>query len=655
MTSSSNGFLTIIASLSSKNLIKGIIGGLFGLLIATFGMDPQYGYGRFTFGQMGLITGFPTVPTLIGLYSVSQLLTMIVKRNGTVDIGDSLLTLNKYKITLKDFNYALQYGYEHKIIDSKGKSADLIELLKMNFIDGSGDILGAGEYKGVTINAGAGKDNITGSLGNDTINGGDGDDEITAGLGNDNITGGVGKNTITYYIGDGNDTINLTKGENFTLNLPDLNFTDLSFSYTNKNKDLVISYNENDVQGSIILKNFAGSNVTNNANTKTKQEDTSSVELITTDGTTDLRTYLYELKATDNFTGGWLNEYIDASGVNGTLTKTVTVNKKKQTVAKISTDAGFTLNGGNGDDKIVGTMYSDTIKGGNGDDTIIGSKGNDKLYGDAGNNSLFFQEGDGQDTVYMNTKGIDSLVFNKDLDTITYEKSGNNLVIKYGEMGDTVTISKYFSTKNPSVDKIYTGSIDLQGKLVYNKNNYISLKDHIILQGYNGYIDFEIYGETKSVSGKHYDGNSYNNTVESTTKYDLIKTNDGDDFIYMQSQMGYADGGYGDDTYVVKSLANATIIKDEQGDDSLKILDSKNNIKILFDVDRTGTINGDSLCIMNKSTMNKLLSNGTIPIAGIHLNGSNPIERVETKKGKDYEHRRYEPLFDFVKEKINKT
>lgn len=104
--------LTIIASLSSKNFLKGIIGGLFGLLIATFGMDPQYGFGRFTFGQMSLITGFPTVPTLIGLYSVSQLLTMIVQKNGTINMESEILKLNKYKVTIKDFfYYPLTYLY----------------------------------------------------------------------------------------------------------------------------------------------------------------------------------------------------------------------------------------------------------------------------------------------------------------------------------------------------------------------------------------------------------------------------------------------------------------------------------------------------------------------------------------------------------------
>ena len=97
--------LTIIASLSSKNILKGLIGGALGLMLGTIGMDPQYGFARFTFGQMSLITGFPTVPTLIGLYSISQLLGMVAKKNATVEVESALLGINKYRIRLKDLCY----------------------------------------------------------------------------------------------------------------------------------------------------------------------------------------------------------------------------------------------------------------------------------------------------------------------------------------------------------------------------------------------------------------------------------------------------------------------------------------------------------------------------------------------------------------------
>ena len=93
--------------------------------------------------------------------------------------------------------------------------------------------------KGLTINGGSGSDTITGTDYNDTIKGGDGNDTITGGKGNDAITGGAGTTVVSYKKGDGDDVINLTKGENFTLNLTDLNKDDLNYAYTNKNKDFL--------------------------------------------------------------------------------------------------------------------------------------------------------------------------------------------------------------------------------------------------------------------------------------------------------------------------------------------------------------------------------------------------------------------------------
>lgn len=66
--------LTIIATVSSKNLIKGLLAGFFGLVIATFGMDPITSYPRFTFNHVALLNGFSVIPVLIGLFALSEAL-----------------------------------------------------------------------------------------------------------------------------------------------------------------------------------------------------------------------------------------------------------------------------------------------------------------------------------------------------------------------------------------------------------------------------------------------------------------------------------------------------------------------------------------------------------------------------------------------------
>ena len=59
--------LTIIATLCSKSLIKGIMGGLLGLLISTIGIAPIGGDVRFTFHTPALQGGVE-LGTLIGLF-----------------------------------------------------------------------------------------------------------------------------------------------------------------------------------------------------------------------------------------------------------------------------------------------------------------------------------------------------------------------------------------------------------------------------------------------------------------------------------------------------------------------------------------------------------------------------------------------------------
>ncbi len=65
--------LSIIISVSGNSIIKGLMAGVFGLLISTIGLDPISGYPRFTFGSMDLFEGPAFIPTLIGLFALSEI------------------------------------------------------------------------------------------------------------------------------------------------------------------------------------------------------------------------------------------------------------------------------------------------------------------------------------------------------------------------------------------------------------------------------------------------------------------------------------------------------------------------------------------------------------------------------------------------------
>lgn len=66
--------LSVIASLASGSLVKGLIAGILGLMVATVGTDPVSGVGRFTFGQPELLGGIEFILVMVGVFAVSELL-----------------------------------------------------------------------------------------------------------------------------------------------------------------------------------------------------------------------------------------------------------------------------------------------------------------------------------------------------------------------------------------------------------------------------------------------------------------------------------------------------------------------------------------------------------------------------------------------------
>src|SRR5687768_17415853 len=102
---------------------------------------------------------------------------------------------------------------------------------------------------------------------------------------------------------------------------------------------------------------------------------------------------------------------VTSFGVTQTET-TVTGTSANDTIACGGALPGKTINGGNGNDSITGTIFIDTINGeggndtitgtigddvvtgGLGDDTMTGSAGNDRLSGGAGNDTMTGSEGD---------------------------------------------------------------------------------------------------------------------------------------------------------------------------------------------------------------------------------------------------------------------
>ena len=69
--------LTIIAAVSPRSTLKGLIGGGIGLLISTIGIAPIEGAVRYNFGTIALQNGISLIPALIGFFCIPEVLRMV--------------------------------------------------------------------------------------------------------------------------------------------------------------------------------------------------------------------------------------------------------------------------------------------------------------------------------------------------------------------------------------------------------------------------------------------------------------------------------------------------------------------------------------------------------------------------------------------------
>lgn len=77
--------LTIIAAVSPRSMIKGLVGGGIGLLISTIGIAPIQGAVRYNFGTLALQNGVSLIPALIGFFCIPEVLRMAESSSASSD------------------------------------------------------------------------------------------------------------------------------------------------------------------------------------------------------------------------------------------------------------------------------------------------------------------------------------------------------------------------------------------------------------------------------------------------------------------------------------------------------------------------------------------------------------------------------------------
>jgi putative tricarboxylic transport membrane protein len=69
--------LTLVTSLAGDSLLKGLMSGTFGIILACVGVDVVSGTSRFTYGQIYLLDGLGFVNIAVGLFAVSEVMINI--------------------------------------------------------------------------------------------------------------------------------------------------------------------------------------------------------------------------------------------------------------------------------------------------------------------------------------------------------------------------------------------------------------------------------------------------------------------------------------------------------------------------------------------------------------------------------------------------
>jgi Ca2+-binding RTX toxin-like protein len=303
---------------------------------------------------------------------------------------------------------------------------------------GGDDVITAGNglasLINLTLDGGDGNDTITGGDGNDLLIGGDGNDTITGGRGSDTAQLGAGDDVFVWNPGDGSDVVdggdgfdtllfngaNIAENMSITANRGHVKFT----------RDIGnVSMDLNSIEHIQLAAGGGADNITVGDLTGTGVAevtiDLAGIGTDVGDGQTD----------TVTVNGTASNDTISVVGV-GT---TVVVNGLPAQVTMFHTDTGdvhdllainagagndtidastlrasivgLTIDGGAGNDTIIGSQDADTLLGGDGNDTIIGGRGNDTAQLGNGNDTFIWNPGDGSDTV-EGQAGTDTLVFN---------------------------------------------------------------------------------------------------------------------------------------------------------------------------------------------------------------------------------------------------
>jgi len=101
--------ITFIATLSGDSLIKGLVVGMFGLMLAFVGLDPQTGTDRYTSGMLFLWDGIDIITAILAMFAIPEMISLGIK-------GGSISSVSKEvaKYSIMDVIRGIGAVWQHR-------------------------------------------------------------------------------------------------------------------------------------------------------------------------------------------------------------------------------------------------------------------------------------------------------------------------------------------------------------------------------------------------------------------------------------------------------------------------------------------------------------------------------------------------------------
>ena len=375
----------------------------------------------------------------------------------------------------------------------------------------------------LTIDGGAGNDTILGSQGDDTLRGGDGNDFVFGDNGNDRAELGAGDNVFQWNPGDGNDTIEgqdgtdamLFFGANIAENI-DVSANGGRVLFTRDVANVIMDLD--DVEGiafralggadNIVVGDLSGTDVTQvsldlsgpvgggdgAADTVTVSGTNGDDAIIVAGNAGEIT--IAGLQATVNI--------IFPEAANDRLT--LNALDGDDVINASGLEAGgiqLTMNGGRGEDILIGSEGGDLFNGGDGNDTALMGAGDDTFVWNPGDDNDILEGQDGTDTMVFNgavvAENIDisanggRVTFFRDIASVTMDLNDTE-TIDFNALGgaDTITVNDLSGTDVTEVN------INLATTIGGTTGD--GEADTIIIDGTNGDDVIQVVGDASGIT-----------------------------------------------------------------------------------------------------------------------------------------------------------